>query len=64
MTSLSGKEDDPDFTDEETEIEGGYAKVIVSEAAGFKSEFDFNAHGISLQHVVSDPEINFFLSFH
>ena len=33
MTSLSGKGSDPDFTYQKTEVEGGYAKVIVSEAA-------------------------------
>ena len=64
MTHLSGKGDDSNFTDQETEIEGGYAKVIASEAAGFKPEFDFKACTTLPQHIVSDPEINLFHSFH
>lgn len=64
MTRLSGKGYDSNFTDQETEIEGGYAKVIASEAVGFKPEFDFKACTTLPQHIVSDPEINLFYSFH
>ena len=56
--------DNSNFTDQETEIEGGYAKVIASEAAGFKPKFDFKACATVPQHVVSDPEIKLFHSFH
>ena len=64
MTRLSGKGYDSNFTDQETEIEGGYAKVIASVAVGFKPEFDFKACTTLPQHIVSDPEINLFHSFH
>lgn len=56
--------DDSNSIDQETETEGGYAKVIAGEAAGFKPEFDFKACAAAPKRVGSGPEIKLFHSFH